>query len=80
MLCGKQMQQSNAPQKQATNAISTVSLTSRLTRVSYSQNLALIPSAVAPRLRAPECPMFQPRDQVFWNMAQLDTELNNILL
>src|ERR1041385_5508601 len=35
---------------------------------------------VAPRLRAPERPMLQPRDQVFWNTALLDIELNNFLL
>src|SRR3954471_5089646 len=35
---------------------------------------------VAPRLRGPERPVYQPRDQVFWHTALLDIELNNFLL
>src|SRR3954464_14678601 len=35
---------------------------------------------VAPQLRGPECPVYQPRDQVFWHTALLDIELNNFLL
>src|SRR3954464_5008395 len=35
---------------------------------------------VAPWLRGPERPVIQPRDQVFWNTALLDIELNNFLL
>ena len=32
---------------------------------------------VAPRLRGPECPVHQPRDQVFWSTTLLDIELNS---
>ena len=32
--------------------------------------------SVAPRLRGPERPVYQPRDQVFWHTALLDIELN----
>ena len=35
---------------------------------------------LAPRLRGPERPVLQPRDQVFWNTTLLDIELNNFLL
>ena len=35
---------------------------------------------VAPRLRGPERPVYQPRDQVFWYTALLDIELNNIII
>ena len=37
-------------------------------------------NVVAPPLRGPERPVHQPRDQVFWNTALLDIELNNFLL
>src|SRR4051812_8313481 len=37
-------------------------------------------SPVAPRLRGPERPVYQPRDQVFWHTALLDIELTNFLL
>ena len=35
---------------------------------------------VAPRLRGPEHPVYQRRDQVFWHTALLDIELNSFLL
>ena len=37
-------------------------------------------SVVAPRLRGPERPVYQPRDQVFWYTTLLDIELYNFLL
>src|SRR3954470_6129789 len=37
-------------------------------------------TTVAPRLRGPERPVHQPRDQVFWSTALIDIELNSFLL
>ena len=48
-----------------------------------SYEWVMVPSlwvSVAPRLRGPERPVYQPRDQVFWYTALLDIELNNFLL
>src|SRR3954463_9692504 len=49
------------------------------TRVSYSQ-FGSDTKPVTPRLRGPERPVYQPRDQVFWHTALLDIELNIFLL